>query len=444
MNQNIINLICKSHPHIRELIDKFNLEVVDCFYIKGFEIDHNRLIIWHFGTEVTDKELCNILLQHPQIDTIFLGKTVTENNDGRQIRCIHNFLTASHNIVPIIKNIQLEDDKKYYVVDGMLIDRETCSVIDYASGRENKKLHIPDGVIELKEHCFTYNRFVSEVEIPTSLRFFKGITSLPNLKHITFHGDEISLFTINNDILYEEKAGFNAITFIPPYHNTYKPALQIKVLLNDLYQLIHDKAEQGRWQDVLAENFEYNEEYDRIWIRYYGGFYEQEWYIVYEEFPTKICIGYSLWEHWKDNCYSIPDNRKDVIDMEYNDCRECSAWNNCQFIHISNSAYMNKLWTTMKEIIDESYIVEEDGYGYICLDLTQHPSYINKIALSFLDVALHLRNVYRIGGNDSQSLMRLDKQNGIDISRFPFDYRYNNNSLGYVRPDNIAEDNPPF
>lgn len=167
MDEYINNLISKLNPNIKNFIEEFDLdfEIKDYSHKDGYEIKHNKLLVWHFDVGITSKDLCEILLQNPQIDTLFLGKGVTDNNDGRQIRMIHYFLTSSHNIIPIINNIELEDESNYYVVDGMLIDKKMYSVIDYASGRKNKSIHVPDGIIGLKEHCFNYNEYVERIEI---------------------------------------------------------------------------------------------------------------------------------------------------------------------------------------------------------------------------------------------------------------------------------------
>ena len=190
MNEEVNKIIDNLNPNIRKLIEDFNLEIVEpesveCVCLKGFEKNDNRMVIWNFDNDTTTTELCDFIIQHPEIDTLYLGKAITDNEDGKQIQKLHYLLSASHNIIPVIQDIELEDDSRYCVVDGMLIDKKYSLVIDYASGRKDKSIHVSDGIIGLKEHCFNYNEYVTSIKLPSTITDLEGLCSLPYLEYIS-------------------------------------------------------------------------------------------------------------------------------------------------------------------------------------------------------------------------------------------------------------------
>lgn len=393
MSQEILNLMNKSNPYVGKLSELFDFKLI---HTRGYEVQDNKLIVWLFDSCVNDKSLCEILLQNPQIDTLYLGKSVTENIDGRQICLIHVLLTTLHNINPVIKNIELEDDKKYYVIDGMLIDRSSKCVIDYASGRNKTLLHIPEGVIGLKEHCFIYNEFVSRLEIPTSIKILNGINSLPNLKHLSLYGDGISSITIKDDIIYENSNIVPKMIFIPPFHSRYEPFKLIKSLLKVLYNAICDEADKRRWENILSDDFNYYDEIDRISLSFKYGCYEQEWYIMYKDFPTKLCVGYVLCGERLYECSQLYE--------EYKVCEICPSYNSCQFLYKRNVNYTNSLVSKWGKIVGSENIMKDIDDTYIYLDITLDLADIKAKILSFLDIALSIRDTNPIGDNEIDGL----------------------------------------
>lgn len=102
------------------------------------------------------------------------------------------------------------------------------------------------------------------------------------------------------------------------------------------------------------ENFFYDEEYNRISINYNGGFYEQEWFVEYEPLPTEIRLGYRFRDIWYKFCASEifckQGSQKDIIKP---DCKNCPTWYNCEIVYKSNEAYINKLCSTLREVIEK-------------------------------------------------------------------------------------------
>ena len=448
MDEYINNLISKLNPNIKNCIEEFDLdfEIKDYSHKDGYEIKHNKLLVWHFDVGITSKDLCEILLQNPQIDTLFLGKGVTDNNDGRQIRMIHYFLTSSHNIIPIINNIELEDESNYYVVDGMLIDKKMYSVIDYASGRKNKSIHVPDGIIGLKEHCFNYNEYVERIEIPTSLKCFDGLESLSYLKKIVMYGKHDSIYSTEDNVLYK-MAGDNdrRIFFIPPYHERYMPQISIKSSLNDLFQSICKEADNGRWNNILSKNFYYDEEYNKISIKYYGGFYEQEWFIEYNQLPTGIRLGYIFRDEWREFCaMELSCKQEWYEDIIRLDCNNCPNWGNCKKVYNSNTAYINKLDSMMCDVVGNDSLMIGSDYLYLSLGLKDFIAN-HEIVIKFLDCVLSMRENHPIVNTPLQPSLfpEISTEEQESSKDFPFYFRPCDSPCGYVK-DCSDDEEPPF
>lgn len=66
MDEYINNLISKLNPNIKNFIEEFDLdfEIKDYSHKDGYEIKHNKLLVWHFDVGITSKDLCEILLQN--------------------------------------------------------------------------------------------------------------------------------------------------------------------------------------------------------------------------------------------------------------------------------------------------------------------------------------------------------------------------------------------
>ncbi len=92
MSQEILNSMKKSNPYVGKLSELFDFKVTAVIHTRGYEVQDNKLIVWLFDSCVNDESLCEILLQNPQIDTLYLGKCVTDDKDGQQIRMINVFL----------------------------------------------------------------------------------------------------------------------------------------------------------------------------------------------------------------------------------------------------------------------------------------------------------------------------------------------------------------
>ena len=449
MKEKIDQLIDRLNPNIIKLIEDFNLEVVECIHMKGYEIEDNKLIVWHFDNDTTDKELCDFILQHPEIDTLYLGKAVTDNKDVNQMRKLHTLLYTSNNIAPVIQNIELEDDSRYCVVDGMLIDKETALVIDYASGRKNKSIHVPDGIVGLKEHCFNYNAYIENIEIPSTIRNIEGLDQIPYLKCISIYGKN-DYFDAVNSVLYKQSdENKRRIFFIPPCHEIHKPATSIKLLLSTLFQSICKEAENGRWRNVSSDNFYYDEEYNKISIEYYGGFYAQEWLIEYQTFPTEIRIGYIFRDYWREFCTSeIFCKQKENDDIIRLDCKNCPNWDNCKTVYDSNTAYINKLYSMMRSVTDNDSIMIGGDYIYLSLEWNDCNA-IYGIVLKFLDNALTLKENHPIAQTTLQPSLfsKIPQKEHEESANFPFSFMLFDSPLGYIKEkfeSLTVDEEPPF
>lgn len=452
MNEEVNKIIDNLNPNIRKLIEDFNLEIVEpesveCVCLKGFEKNDNRMVIWNFDNDTTTTELCDFIIQRPEIDTLYLGKAITDNEDGEQIQKLHYLLSASHNIIPVIQDIELEDDSRYCVVDGMLIDKKYSLVVDYASGRKEESIHVPDGIIGLKEHCFNYNEYVERIEIPTSLKCFDGLESLSYLKKTVMYGKHDSIYSTEDNVLYK-MAGNNdkRIYFIPPYHEKYVPQILIKSSLNNLFQSICKEADNGRWNNISSENFYYDEEYNKISIEYYGGFYGQEWFIEYKPLPTEIRLGYIFRDHWREFCASEisckQDCNENIIRL---DCNNCPNWGNCKKVYDSNTAYINKLFSMMCDVVGNDSLMIGGNYLYLPLGWNDCQA-ICGIVLKFLDKALSLREKHPISATPLQPSLfpEISAEEEDESDNFPFNFRLYDSPLGYTKYCFVDDEEPPF
>lgn len=95
------------------------------------------------------------------------------------------------------------------------------------------------------------------------------------------------------------------------------------------------------------ENFFYDEEYNRISINYNGGFYEQKWFVEYEQLPTEIRLGYRFRDVWYEFCASEifckQGNKEDIIKP---DCKTSPFI----FVPVILLAVMSKTVLTMRNL----------------------------------------------------------------------------------------------
>ena len=452
MNEEVNKIIDNLNPNIRKLIEDFNLEIVEpesveCVCLKGFEKNDNRMVIWNFDNDTTTTELCDFIIQHPEIDTLYLGKAITDNEDGKQIQKLHYLLSASHNIIPVIQDIELEDDSRYCVVDGMLIDKKYSLVIDYASGRKDKSIHVSDGIIGLKEHCFNYNEYVTSIKLPSTITDLEGLCSLPYLEYISIKEGNDSLYINSDGILYKKnKTGKGKWIFIPPFHNKYNPKIIINKNLRNLHSCLRSQANIGRWENVSYESFFYDEEYNRISINYNGGFYEQEWFVEYEPLPTEIRLGYRFRDIWYEFCTSEifckQGNQEDIIKPK---CKNCPTWHNCEIVYKSNEAYINKLCLTLREVIEKDSLTIGSDYFYLSIGIDEFQA-INDIVIEFFDYALSLREKHPIANASLQPSLfpEITTKENEKSRNFPFDYNIGDSPLGYVNNRSYDAEEPPF
>lgn len=451
MNEEVNKIIDNLNPNIRKLIEDFNLEIVEpesveCVCLKGFEKNDNRMVIWNFDNDTTTTELCDFIIQRPEIDTLYLGKAITDNEDGEQIQKLHYLLSASHNIIPVIQDIELEDDSRYCVVDGMLIDKKYSLVVDYASGRKEESIHVPDGIIGLKEHCFNYNEYVTSIKLPYTITDLEGLCSLPYLEYISINEGNDALYTNSDGILYKKnKTDKGEWIFIPPFHNKYNPRIIIDKNFRNLHSCLRSQANIGRWGNVSHENFFYDEEYNRISINYNGGFYEQEWFVEYEPLPTEIRLGYRFRDHWREFCASEisckQDCNEDIIRL---DCNNCPNWDNCKKVYDSNTAYISKLSSMMSNVVGNDSLMIGGDYLYLSLGLNDFIAN-HEIVIKFLDYALSIREKHPIANAPSQPSLfpEISTEEQKCSEDFPFYFRPCDSPCGYVK-DCLDDEEPPF
>lgn len=429
---------------ISNFIKKFDCEVIEVTRANGYEVNDSILYIWGFNNHSEDKQICELLKQNPSVDTLYIGKNVTDKNDLEKIHCV---LLSSHNIIPIIKNIIFEDNSRYYSTDGILIDRESMSIIDYASGRNNNTIAIPYGILGIKEICFNYNEYVRELILPSTIQNIDGITSLPKLENVTVEQGSDNRYISDNGIIFNSNT--KDLHFIPPYNNAYPNADVLEEMFKDLLSLVRTESDNGRWNSVLPNCFSLIND-ESIGITYNGGFYEQYWGVRLQALPTRIVFEYSFYDIWREECALIMEEYEDTdyTNSIRRNCLECNLKNNCERILHSNRIYISNIVKKLNEAnigeiraVNEMYVEFNIGIGTPIDQIFQ-------TLLAFLDIALDCRTKFPIVDSPLQpSLFHESIMNGefqySPMEYFPFSYSYDS-PKGFVLEEELEEEEPPF
>lgn len=424
---------------LKDLIQEFGIEIVNIERINGYEIRDGILYIWGFNETSEDKQICELLKQNPNTDTLFIGKGVTDKND---LKKIHYVLLSSHNVVPIIKNIIVEDESRFYSVDGLLIDKNSMAVKDYASGRDNDIIVIPNGVVRLDENCFNYNGYVKHLILPASIKELDGITSLPKLEDVNI--DKNTDFYSENGIIFS--VATNTPFFIPPYNPLYPNSDELIAVFAKIYYWVKSEAENKRWQGVTPGNFSIDPYYKNdIYISYNGGFYRQYWRLYRQPLPTRIVFEYSFYEEWDVECAARQIDERDIYEetkLVKLKCNECAFNNICEDIYKSNDIYMSN---TINRL-NASRIAHFKNMGktnFNCeLTMDSPIETIFQTLLIFLDIALEYRLEYPIIESPLQlSLFKETEQ----VEDSPFSH-YFSCPLGFISgSENVSiDEEPPF
>lgn len=432
------------NDNLEDLIQEFGLEIVNIESINGYEIRDCILYIWGFNETSEDKQICELLKQNPNTDTLFIGKGVTDKND---LKKIHYVLLSSHNVIPIIKNIIVEDESRFYSVDGLLIDKKSMTVKDYASGRDNDIIVIPNGIVRLDEHCFNYNEYVKHLILPASTKEIDGIISLPKLVDVNI--DNNIEFYSKNGILFS--AATKAPFFIPPYNSLYPNSDELKAMFSKIYYWVKSEAENKRWHGVTPNNFSIDP-YDKndIYISYNGGYYRQYWRIYRQPLPTRIVFEYSFYEEWDVECAARQIEESDIYEettLVQLKCNECVFNNICDDIYKSNDIYMSN---TINRL-NASRIAHFKTMGktnFNCeLTMDSPIETIFQTLLLFLDIAMEYRSKYPIKHIPTQSLLFTDYAAGYNhLKDSPFDISSSSLPLDFISEHDNGQDDsePPF
>lgn len=437
----------KYNQAISKFIENFDCEVIDITCTSDYEINGNILYIWSFNNKGEDKLICELLKQNLNTDTLFIGKDVTDRNE---LKKIHHILSSSHNIIPIIKHIIVEDDSRFCSVDGLLIDKMTKMVLDYASGRCNKTIVIPDDIIGLEEHCFNYNEYVKEIVLPPTIKNLAGITSLPRLESVNLDNHVGAELYSNNGILYSVHS--NKLYFIPPYHPSYPSLEELKIGFSTLLSWVKEEADKGRWRGVTSNCFSRDSIIEEsIYLTYDGGFYEQCWGINLQLLPTWIVIYYYFNDKWNEECassISTIDNWSGENPIKLK-CEDCSSHNNCKSIYRSNEYYVSKIVSRLNAHNKLFNIL--DGRSIECRISIDTPIVeIFQALMQFLDIALCYRTKFPITNTPLQSSLfhEIERQGELipNVSEnLPFTYSSYSSPIGFMIGDMDHDGEiPPF
>lgn len=431
---------------LKDLIQEFGLEIVNIESINGYEIRDGILYIWGFNEMSEDKQICELLKQNPNTDTLLIGKGVTDKND---LKKIHYVLLSSHNVVPIIKNIIVEDKSRFYSVDGLLIDKNSMDVKDYASGRDNDIIVIPNGIVRLDEHCFNYNEYVKHLILPVSIKELDGITSLPKLENVNI--DNNTDFYSENGILFS--AATKAPFFIPPYNPLYPNSDELKAMFAKIYYWVKSEAENKRWQGVTPDNFSIDPyEKNDIYIVYNGGYYRQYWRLYKQSLPTRIVFEYSFYEEWDVECAAGQIEESDIYEettLVKLKCNECAFNNICEDIYKSNDRYISNTINRLNAS-GIAHFKTMGNTNFNCeLTMDSPIETIFQTLLIFLDIALEYRFRYPILHINMQHSLLTDSYIGLTpLKDSPFNFSSSSLPLGFISEtlSCIGQDDtePPF
>lgn len=419
---------------VSNFIKTFKCEVAEIRCVDGFEVKENILYIWGFGQTPDYWDIIyGLLKENSSVDTIYIGKTVTDSHG--ELRKFNAVLGAARNLIPVIKDIIVEDTIRYYSIDGLLIDRWTQTVIEYVPGRQDDSLTIPSGVKTLKGNCFHYIGNVKRLYLPSTITEIDGISDLPRLEEVIIAESPNNVFTSAEGIVY-----MNSETepyFIPPYNPSYPSCDDLDRVFANLFKLVKTEAEKGRWAGVTADCFEYDSWHEILYINYSGGFYEQQWSLEFDRLPTRIAFRYHF-SDWECECVC------EMIDNDYSGdlnhsvrCSGCASRVNCDGAYRSNETYMSRV----KEKCHDSGIARfeiVDNFnmeGLIGIDITEKE--LSLKLLEFIDIALDYRLKYPI----LDRLLQVSLFDGLTPEETcPFNFSYSRYPVGYVscKAENIA------
>lgn len=448
---------------LSKFIKDFDCEIVEELYVaenfmkelheNDYEIRDSILYLWRLSrNQYYDGAICEQLKNNPNVDTIYIGKTVMEFGDMRQIQSI---MQASYNIIPVFKQILLEEMTKYESVDGMLIDKKRHVVMAYASGLTTDFIKVPDDVIGLDNHCFNYNKFVRYITLPSSIQNIEGIVSLPNLETVVIRENCDGSYHTENGIIYIPNQ--NRPFFIPPFNSYFPNAEALDSMFYNLSALLRKEASKRRWVNVDADCFSIDSIFKtrkRIDLTYNGGFYQQFWTINLNEIPTRIMVEYSFydeWLYWGDCCESDYSDVPSSDSYEYSDynkdakyslrCNKCKHKRDCEAIYDSNMSYMGVLLNRLHEEVSHDFYIVDDNHIECNLNIDTPFNEIKRILLAFLDIALDLRTRYPILNKPlEQSLFHSsdfeDSMNSVLTEDYPFSFAIEEIAIGFVSEKN--------
>lgn len=444
-------------------------QMYDCTDVKeqqscyGFRILNNILYISDYN-HVIETFLCKRLEEKPPIDTLLIGKPLTNNNwIGEYNNWIGEIKSILH--LPycrqVIKNLIFEDSKRYYSEHGLLIDKGTMSILCYAPGRIDESIIIPEGIITLDYGCFNYNRYAKYITLPSSIRNIQGLEALPELKQIIINGDTGKYITKDGMIFLND--GSQLPYFVPKAYPTDIMPCESRHLFKNLLLVVREEAIKNRWHEIKYHNIlsdygsYFGEPNHSVEIIYQGGFYQQTWYISMN-LRARITIGYSFFEFWKytvaeciDNCTSEPKfTGNHCTPVPLSDCNPCCKYrNNCEAIYRSNYVYARNLHRRLKGLGD----FKIDDYGEVEFDMPTTASfeYIKHILLRFLDIAFELRTKHLILEQPLQPSLFYNPDALISdeecFESFPFNYYYpiDSESKGFKSEiENLIYNDPDF
>lgn len=389
-----------------EIVDDTDCDkdIINTQHVNDYEVKDNTIYLWRLrhGRHY-DGDIYRELVRNPGIDTLYIGKDVTECGDMRQIQII---MQVSYNTIPAFRHIILEDTKEYESIDGILVDKSERAVIAYASGLTTSIIEVPDGITGLEEHCFNYNKYVRYLILPSSIQDIEGIESLPNLESVVIRGNGEGIYHTEDGIIF--RSSQKQPLFIPPYHPVYPNAEAIDNLFDRLLSSVKTEAGKRRWKDVEEDCFSYDDEFkssDGITLIYNGGLYLQFWTIKLDRLPTRIKIEYKIrneLSYWDGCCEPDYSDAYDCVSHDEFDvhrrlrCKECKHKCDCDAIYDSNRRYVGNLLKRLNAELSQDFHIDESENITCNLSIETSFDEVRRVLLSFLDIALAARIVYPI------------------------------------------------